>query len=58
MVIALVMRAAALGGPNVQPDVLALSGKGMQGAYDFVQKKSRSIGPNMSLVTIRSISNQ
>jgi hypothetical protein len=48
MVIALVMRAAAIGGPNVPPDILALSGKGMQGAYDFVQKKSTSIGPNMS----------
>jgi hypothetical protein len=48
MVIALVMRAAVMGGPNVQPDILALNGKGMQGAYDFVQKKSKSIGPNMS----------
>ncbi|KIM21539.1 hypothetical protein M408DRAFT_33794, partial [Serendipita vermifera MAFF 305830] len=50
MVIALVMRAAAMGGSNVQPDVLALRGKGMQGAYDYVQKKSKSIGPNMSLI--------
>lgn len=48
MVIALVMRAAAFGGLKVQPDVLALRGKGMQGAYDYVQKKSKTIGPNMS----------
>ena len=48
MVIALVMRAAAMGGQNIQPDVLALRGRGMQAAYDYVQKKSKSIGPNMS----------
>lgn len=48
MVIAFVMRAAALGGPSVPADVTALRGRGMQGAYEYVQRKSKSIGPNMS----------
>lgn len=50
MVIAFVMRAAQVGGQDVPADVQALRGRGMQGAYDFVQKKSKSIGPNMSLI--------
>jgi len=48
LVIAFVMRAAALGGPNVPTDVIGLRGRGMQGAYEYVQQKSKTIGPNMS----------
>jgi hypothetical protein len=48
MVIAFVMRAAALGGSSVPADVIALRGRGMQGAYEYVQQKSKTIGPNMS----------
>ncbi|KAK7058795.1 hypothetical protein VNI00_001419 [Paramarasmius palmivorus] len=48
LVIALVMRAAADRSPNVPSEVWAL--KGMQGAYDFVKEKSKTIGPNMSLI--------
>ncbi|KAH8102598.1 hypothetical protein BXZ70DRAFT_793683 [Cristinia sonorae] len=48
LVIALVMRAAALCSPSVPPDVWAL--KGMQGAYAFVKEKSQWVGPNMSLI--------
>lgn len=54
MVIAFVMRAAQVGGQDVPADVQALRGRGMQGAYDFVQKKSKSIGPNMSYVNFRN----
>ncbi|ESK98384.1 dual specificity catalytic domain containing protein [Moniliophthora roreri MCA 2997] len=48
LVIALVMRAAADRSPNVPSEVWAL--KGMQGAYDHVKEKSKTIGPNMSLI--------
>jgi tyrosine-protein phosphatase len=51
MVIALVMRAAEYGGPNVPADVLALRGKGMQAAYTYVKNKSKWVGPNMSYVS-------
>lgn len=50
MTIAYVMRAASQGGPSVPPEVLALNGKGMQAAYDYVQQRSNTIGPNMSLI--------
>ena len=52
MVIALVMRAAELGGPNIPADVLALRGQGMQAAYTYVKNKSKWVGPNMSYVPI------
>ena len=52
MVIALVMRAAELGGPNTPADVLALRGQGMQAAYTYVKNKSKWVGPNMSYVPI------
>ncbi|KAL0580291.1 hypothetical protein V5O48_001708 [Marasmius crinis-equi] len=48
LVIAIVMRAAAERSPSVPSEVWAL--KGMQGAYDFVKEKSKTIGPNMSLI--------
>ncbi|KAK1223790.1 hypothetical protein PQX77_013314 [Marasmius sp. AFHP31] len=48
LVIAIVMRAAADRSASVPSEVWAL--KGMQGAYDFVKEKSKSIGPNMSLI--------
>ncbi|KAF9036411.1 phosphatases II [Hymenopellis radicata] len=48
MVIALVMRAAAMRSPHVPDHVWAL--KGMQPAYDYVKQKSTCIGPNMSLI--------
>ena len=54
MVIALVMRAAELGGPNVPADILALRGQGMQAAYTYVKNKSKWVGPNMSYVPIIS----
>jgi len=50
MVIALVMRAAELGGPNVPADILGLRGQGMQAAYTYVKNKSKWVGPNMSYV--------
>jgi tyrosine-protein phosphatase len=48
MVIALVMRSAALCSPSVPPEVWNL--KGMQAAYAYVKEKSKWIGPNMSYV--------
>lgn len=48
LVIALVMRAAVQGGQDVPPEVVALRDSGMQAAYDYVQQKSKTIGPNMS----------
>lgn len=48
LVIALVMRAAAMCLPNVPPEVWQL--KGMQAAYSFVKEKSKHVGPNMSLI--------
>jgi tyrosine-protein phosphatase len=53
MVIALVMRAAALCSPSVPPEVWSL--KGMQAAYAYVKEKSKWIGPNMSYVLSKSI---
>ncbi|KAH8120226.1 hypothetical protein DFH11DRAFT_1499260 [Phellopilus nigrolimitatus] len=50
VVIALVMRAAALSLPSAPPEVWALKGSGFSGAYDFVKEKSSCIGPNMSLI--------
>ncbi|GBE78263.1 predicted protein [Sparassis crispa] len=48
LVIAVVMRAAALRSPSVPPEVWTL--KGMQGAYAYVKEKSSAAGPNMSLI--------
>lgn len=48
VVIALVMRAAALQLPSVPPEVWALKSGGMHGAYAFVKEKSKWVGPNMS----------
>lgn len=48
LVIALVMRAAALASPSVPAEVRDL--KGMQAAYSYVKTKSRWVGPNMSLI--------
>lgn len=47
VVIALVMRAAALSLPAMPSEVMALKGTGFSGAYDFVKSKSECIGPNM-----------
>ncbi len=54
MVIALVMRAAAMRSPHVPDHVWAL--KGMQAAYDYVKQKSTCVGPNMSCVEFIIIS--
>ncbi|KAA1468654.1 hypothetical protein DENSPDRAFT_794741 [Dentipellis sp. KUC8613] len=48
MVIALVMRAAALRSASAPPEVWEL--KGMQAAYAYVKEKSKWVGPNMSLI--------
>jgi len=48
LVIALVMRAAALRTPSVPPEVWTL--KGYHEAYSFVKQKSKWVGPNMSYV--------
>ncbi|VDB99845.1 unnamed protein product [Peniophora sp. CBMAI 1063] len=48
MVIALVMRAAAMRSPFVPKEVHDL--KGMQAAYAYVKSKSKWVGPNMSLI--------
>ncbi|KAF9240956.1 phosphatases II [Melanogaster broomeanus] len=48
LMIAIVMRAAAMRLPNVPPYVWEL--KGMQAAYAFVKEKSKHVGPNMSLI--------
>ena len=46
LIIALVMRAAALRSTSVPPEVWAL--KGYQQSYSFVKNKSKWVGPNMS----------
>jgi tyrosine-protein phosphatase MSG5 len=46
MVIALVMRAAVSGSPDVPEEVATL--KGMHAAYAYVKTKSSKVGPNMS----------
>jgi hypothetical protein len=46
LMIALVMRAAALSLSSAPPEVWAL--KGYEGAYSYVKSKSKWIGPNMS----------
>ncbi|KIJ21585.1 hypothetical protein PAXINDRAFT_64548 [Paxillus involutus ATCC 200175] len=48
LMIAIVMRAAAMRLTTVPPDVWDL--KGMQAAYSFVKEKSKHVGPNMSLI--------
>ncbi|KIJ68251.1 hypothetical protein HYDPIDRAFT_106410 [Hydnomerulius pinastri MD-312] len=48
LVIAIVMRAAAIRSPSVPSEVWEL--KGMQAAYAFVKEKSKHVGPNMSLI--------
>ncbi|KAH9968922.1 hypothetical protein BC827DRAFT_296982 [Russula dissimulans] len=48
LVIALVMRAASLRSPWVSQEVWDL--KGMEAAYAYVKQKSKSVGPNMSLI--------
>ncbi|KAF9229495.1 hypothetical protein BS17DRAFT_771536 [Gyrodon lividus] len=48
LMIAIVMRAAAMRLATVPPDVWDL--KGMQAAYSFVKEKSKHVGPNMSLI--------
>ncbi len=48
VVIALVMRAAALELPSVSPEVWSLKSGGMHAAYAYVKEKSKWAGPNMS----------
>ena len=48
VVIALVMRAAALALPNTSSEVLKLKNTGMSGAYGYVKERSKWAGPNMS----------
>lgn len=48
LVIALVMRAAAMRSPSAPKEVHDL--KGMQAAYAYVKSKSKWVGPNMSCV--------
>ncbi|KAI0321699.1 hypothetical protein OF83DRAFT_1080770 [Amylostereum chailletii] len=53
LVIALVMRAAALRSSFAPPEVWEL--KGMQAAYAYVKQKSKWVGPNMSLGSVLSV---
>lgn len=48
VVIALVMRAAALSLPSAPPEVWGLKNSGMHGAYAYVKERSKWAGPNMS----------